>query len=122
MENVKTSLVNRSQISLGCKIEGNITCKGDFRIDGILKGDITTEGKLVLGEKGVIEGNVKSIKIEVSGIIKGQLEVDDILVIKSGAEVEANVVAEKLIVEEDAFFSGKCIMKRRVYDDETEKK
>ena len=122
MENIKASLANRSQISLGCEVEGDIKCKGDFRIDGKLKGNIYTEGKLVLGEKGVIQGEIKSIRLEVLGKIKGHVDVRDMLIIKSGAEVIANVVVEKLLVEENAFFSGKCIMKKRVYEQESEKK
>ena len=39
-------------------IEGDIRSSGDIRVDGILKGSVKTEGKVVLGPEGKIEGDV----------------------------------------------------------------
>ena len=45
-------------IGQGSIINGDISTEGDLRIDGTLIGSITTKGRLVLGESGLVEGNV----------------------------------------------------------------
>ena len=47
-----------NSISLGSKLQGDLTSSGDVRVDGSLSGSVKTEKKLVLGERGVIEGEV----------------------------------------------------------------
>ncbi|MFM8960259.1 MAG: polymer-forming cytoskeletal protein, partial [Bacteroidota bacterium] len=36
----------------GARVEGNLSCKGDFRLDGQAHGDVTTDGRLVVGAQG----------------------------------------------------------------------
>ena len=45
-----------NMIGAGTVITGDICSKGDIRVDGTLKGSVITEGKVVLGKDGVIEG------------------------------------------------------------------
>ena len=39
-------------------IVGNITSQADFRIDGKVEGTISTAGKVVIGEEGVVSGKI----------------------------------------------------------------
>ena len=59
-KNMKNSTNNTSVVNMvgGTVINGDIQAKGDVRIDGILKGSVKTEGKLVVGSSGVVEGDV----------------------------------------------------------------
>ena len=45
-------------IAKGSVLEGSLNSESDIRIDGCLKGSIKTEGRIVLGETGIIEGEV----------------------------------------------------------------
>ena len=40
-----------NMIGAGTTITGDIVSKGDIRVDGVLKGSINTQGKVVLGQK-----------------------------------------------------------------------
>ena len=42
-----------NSISEGSILTGDLDSSSDIRVDGILKGSIKTEGKLVLGESGL---------------------------------------------------------------------
>ena len=48
-------------------ITGNIICTADLRLDGELIGDINCKGKIVLGPKSKVEGNITCKNIEISG-------------------------------------------------------
>jgi len=93
------------------KIKGEITSEEDFRIDGYFEGNLTTTSKIVLGEKGVLKGNIKCANAEISGKIIGDLIVDNLLNLKSSAFIDGNVTLGKLAVEPGAVFNANCVMK-----------
>lgn len=97
-------------ISEGTVIEGNVTATGDIRIDGELTGNIEAKGRLVIGPKGKVEGEIKCNNIEVSGYIKGKIEVSELLTMKSSAQIFSDIIAGKLSVEPGSVFTGTCTM------------
>ena len=94
----------------GTVIKGDIIAEGDIRIDGNLNGNVEAKGRLVIGPKGKVEGEVNCNNIEVSGYIKGKINVSDLLTMKSSAEINGDIVAGKISVEPGAIFSGTCAM------------
>ncbi len=45
-------------ISNGTDITGDVKSNGDIRIDGTLKGNLNTKGKVVIGPTGKVSGEV----------------------------------------------------------------
>ena len=43
-------------ITAGTTIKGDIVATGDFRLDGMLEGNIQLNGKLVVGDTGTVKG------------------------------------------------------------------
>ena len=100
-----------NKIEASTKITGEIKSNANFRIDGYLKGSITTSGKVVIGKEGVIEGNIKCLNADIEGKFNGKIEASEILNLKSTAVIEGEVQISKLIVEAGANFNAKCSMK-----------
>lgn len=105
-----------NRILLGTEIVGDIKTSGDIRIDGSIRGTVETEGKLVIGESGLVEGEVKCSNSSISGELKGTIEVEQLLSLHSSAKVQGDIYAGKLSVEPGAMFSGKCSMGAIVRD------
>lgn len=97
-------------ISEGTSIKGDISSTGDIRIDGTLKGNIQSKGRLVIGPKGKVEGEINCNNVEISGYIKGKIKVLELLNMKSSAKVYGEIVAGKLAVEPGSVFTGNCSM------------
>lgn len=97
-------------INEGTLIKGDITAGGDIRIDGELTGNIEAKGKLVIGPKGKVDGQVNCSNIEVSGYIKGKITVSELLTMKSSAQIFGDIIAGKLAVEPGSVFTGTCTM------------
>ena len=93
------------------RITGNITSQADFRIDGKVEGTITTTGRVVVGEEGVVEGKITCENSDIAGTIKGDLDISGILSLKSSARIEGEVVAGKLAVESGANVDASISMK-----------
>ena len=98
----------------GTKIIGDINSSGDIRIDGHLIGNISTNGKFVLGQNGVVEGNISSTNADISGEVKGKLNVNETLSLKKSARVSGDIITGKLVIESGALFNGNCNMGAKV--------
>jgi cytoskeletal protein CcmA (bactofilin family) len=108
--NPETPSQNINLIGPGTKITGDISCDGDIRIDGSLKGNIKTKGRLVIGNSGNIEGEIVCSNIEISGNFKGKISASELLTMKSTAVVTGDIMVSKLGVEPGSVFSGTCRM------------
>lgn len=98
-------------IAKGTQFEGNIITNGDCRIDGIVKGNITSKAKIVVGRSGIIEGNIVCTAIDIEGIVKAEtLNVIDLISLKATANVMGNICTGKIAIEPGAEFSGNCKM------------
>lgn len=89
-------------ISSGTSITGNITCTGDIRVDGMLQGNLTTNGKLVTGSGSEVEGDIKILSGKIGGIIKGNIFATGVLEIERTARIEGNISSNGLIIQEGA--------------------
>ena len=72
-----------NHIGPGTMIQGNITSSGDIRIDGQIKGNLETKGKLVLGESGSVEGEIICKNSVIEGTINGKITVSELLSLKT---------------------------------------
>lgn len=97
-------------ISEGTKIKGDVLANGDIRIDGELMGNISAKGRLVIGPKGRIEGQILCNNIEISGYVKGKITASELINMKSTSQIVGDIVAGKLSVEPGSMFSGSCVM------------
>ena len=82
-----------------------------LRIDGSLDGYLTSKSKVVIGESGVIKGDVICENADISGKIEGTLKVKEILYLKSTANLEGDVKTKKLVVDNGAVLNGSISMK-----------
>ena len=98
-------------IEKSTKIVGNIFSKADFRIDGEVEGNITTSGKVVVGNNGKISGKLNCSNADISGNISGNIEVNETLSLMSDSYVQGEIITGKLSVEEGAQVDATISMK-----------
>jgi len=94
----------------GTNIKGDIVSESNIRLDGELVGDLTTTGKLVVGPKGKITGNITCLNADVEGQITGTIKVDGLLLLKTTALINGNIITNKIGIEKGAEFNGNCTM------------
>ena len=105
------ALGKTNRIVEGTSIEGNIESLADFRLDGKLKGNFTSKGKLVVGPAGIVIGDINCMNVDVEGKVDGKIIVAEILNVKSKAVINGEVTCGKLAVEPGADFNASCVMK-----------
>jgi len=100
-----------NHIGPGTMIQGNITSSGDIRIDGQIKGNLETKGKLVLGESGSVEGEIICKNSVIEGTINGKITVSELLSLKTKSRIYGDIITNKLAIEPGSQFTGNCNMK-----------
>lgn len=94
----------------GSRVEGDLVCKSNLRIDGTVKGTVKTESRLVIGESGFVEGEVVCKEGEVEGKVQGSLHASELISLRSSAHIDGDIETKKLAIEEGAVFTGNCRM------------
>jgi len=97
-------------LATGTTVKGNIITETDFRLDGQVEGDISCNGKIVVGPKGQVIGNIVSSNAEILGEVEGSVRVSEKLVLKATANIKGDVFAQSLEIEPNARFNGVCNM------------
>jgi cytoskeletal protein CcmA (bactofilin family) len=91
-------------------LRGNYNSKNSVHVDGEVYGNLTCEEGVIVGEKGMIRGNLIGRTILIGGKVKGNITATERLEIESTAHVEGDLTTPRLIVEEGASFEGNCQM------------
>ena len=89
-------------------IEGDLSFKGSFRIDGSFKGNINSDSTLIVGENGKVEADVNIGFIIINGEVKGNIQARDKVEINASGRVIGTVTAPTLVVEEGAYLESSC--------------
>ena len=99
-----------NRIVEGTHIEGDIKSESNIRIDGYVKGTVTTKGRLVLGATGKIDGEIICKNADIEGKLNGVIQVNELLSLKNTAILHGEISTNKLSIEPGAIFSGNCKM------------
>lgn len=97
-------------IGKNTSFQGELNAEGTIRIDGEIKGEVSVKGDAYIGEAGSIIGNIHANNVIVSGKIEGNVYTSEQLRITSTGKVLGDIKVKSFIVDEDAFFEGKCTM------------
>ena len=97
-------------LTQGSKIVGNISADSDFRIDGLIEGDLNCTGKVVIGEAGRVKGTIVCQNAEILGLLDGKIHCSQQLSLRSSGKIQGDVQTKTLIVEPGAIFKGACSM------------
>lgn len=97
-------------IDEGSEMEGRYTFRGTVMLNGKFKGEISSDDTLIIGERGVIEANVRAGRLLVRGEVTGTLRALERIELKRTARVHGDVEAPVVVVEEGVLFEGHCRM------------
>lgn len=98
-----------TMISEGCVLDGNLKAPAFVRIEGQITGDVTIDEGLILGEKGLVTGNVVTKEIIVYGTVNGNISAQS-LEIRSTGRITGDIKTQVLQVETGGMHNGKLTM------------
>ena len=102
-----------SVIGRGTEFEGTIRTKETIRVEGLVKGNIISDGTVIVGNGGVVDGKIEAANILVGGEAHGELYATEKIEANSSGRIYGNLHTKGLIVDEKALFQGTCEMTGR---------
>jgi cytoskeletal protein CcmA (bactofilin family) len=100
----------RTILGEGAHFNGVLSFEGAVRIDGKVDGEIVSKGTLLVGEKSIIQADIKTECIVIGGRICGNVIASDRMEMLANAEICGNIQTPLLKIEEGAIFQGNCKM------------
>jgi cytoskeletal protein CcmA (bactofilin family) len=94
----------------GVKLEGKLEATGTFRIDSAMKGTLSSDDTLVLGEHATVEGEIRGNFVIIAGRFDGVIHARGRVEIQPNAIVTGEVHSPCLVIEPGAIFDGQCHM------------
>ena len=100
-----------SLIGPGTRIEGNLSFSGGLRVDGEIKGNVSSDegqpGTLVLGENAKIEGEIRVAHVVVNGTVVGPISASESLELQPNARVTGDVTYLCIEIQHGAIVQGR---------------
>jgi cytoskeletal protein CcmA (bactofilin family) len=106
----------------GTKIEGNLFSKGGIRIEGQVRGDISTTGDVTIGEQAVIHSNITARNVINAGTIHGGITCQESLKITASGRIYGSLHVKALEIIEGGVFQGTSKMETRTSSTSTAEK
>ena len=100
-----------SIIGEGASFNGEFSLEGSLRIDGNFHGKISSEGKVVVGQNGQVETNIKARIIVISGKVTGNIHAKESVHLLSTAKIYGDIISPNLVMEEGVFLEGRVSIK-----------
>lgn len=102
-------LNTQEQATLGKSlvIKGEVTGSESLYIDGRVEGSINLPGnRVTVGRNGVVSANISAREIVVLGKVRGNLTASDRVDIRGEGSLTGDVVAQRISIEDGAYFKG----------------
>jgi len=99
-----------STISEGSLLEGNISVSGMMRINGKIKGDISCDSDIIIGEGAEVEGDIVCVNLQIAGLFRGNAKVSGESLISSTGIVYGDLITGELTVNGGANVNGSITM------------
>ena len=93
----------------GTKFSGDMNIAGLVRVDGDIDGNLETTGRVIIGEKARIHGNVTARTAVIGGIVEGDVYAPEGIQLFATSSVYGDVITKKITVAENCFIHGMCI-------------
>jgi cytoskeletal protein CcmA (bactofilin family) len=106
----KSTSNSATLISAGTVVQGDLKSESDLRIDGTIKGNVTSSAKIIVGPTGFVEGNIQGSQADISGKVIGNINVTELTQLRTKSSVQGNISAVSLQIESGAAFNGQSIM------------
>src|SRR5258708_9912084 len=97
-------------IDQGVTLEGTLTVKGTFRVNGNVKGNIISEQTVILGEGAKVEGQIEGNRVVISGRFDGVIFAKGRVRSAATGVRTGEAHSPCMVLDPGGIFDGRCHM------------
>jgi cytoskeletal protein CcmA (bactofilin family) len=91
----------------GSSINGDIESGGFTRIDGSIRGNLSAKGRVVVGEKARMRGNISGTTVTVGGVVCGNILASERISILDTGLVLGDIITRRIQADEGCLIHGR---------------
>ncbi|GHV26663.1 hypothetical protein AGMMS4952_07150 [Spirochaetia bacterium] len=91
----------------GALVSGDIESGGFTRVDGSIRGNLTAKGRVVVGEKARMKGNISGTAVTIGGVIHGNILASERIIILNTGLVLGDVITRRIQADDGCLVHGK---------------
>jgi cytoskeletal protein CcmA (bactofilin family) len=99
-------------------VKGDLKSERGFRVDGRIEGTVESASAIVIGESGVVTGDVRGTDVIVVGCVDGNIHASGHLDIRATGKVIGDVTASSVRIETGGVFRGTSRMGQPSHEDD----
>lgn len=99
-------------IGEGTTFNGDFDLNGPLRIDGILRGNIKSDSRIIVGTQGHVQTSLHARQVVVAGRIDGNIYASEGVHLMKTAVVNGDIFSANLVVDEGVEFEGRAKINR----------
>ena len=107
---VPRTVAPATSIDATTQLTGKLRCKDTIRIDGRLKGELTCDKNVIIGEAAVVEASIEADEVIVFGQVKGDVNAKRKITLESSARVAGDLATPGIVIEEGAKLTGRIVI------------
>src|SRR6201987_5774958 len=98
---------DQATIGKSLVVKGEVTGSESLYIDGKVEGAINLPGnRVTVGRNGQVSANISAREVVVLGKVRGNINASDRVDIRSEGSLTGDVIAQRISIEDGAFFKG----------------
>lgn len=101
-----------SVVGTGMKVTGDCVTDGTLRVEGRVEGTIRAAKAVVVGEGGVVSGDIQTQDAVIAGTVQGSIAADSRVELQSTCRIEGDIRSRRVKLEEGGQVDGRLEMGR----------
>lgn len=111
--NAQPAASDQATIGKSLVVKGEVTGSESLYIDGKVEGSVNLPGnRVTVGRNGQVAANITAREIVVLGKVRGNVTAQDRVDIRSEGSLTGDVTAQRISIEDGAFFKGGIDIKK----------
>ena len=95
------------------RLEGKFNITDSIQIECEVAGEINVDGKLIIGDRGVVKADVHTTDAIIMGQYEGNMVATGNVEIASSGRVSGNIETDSLVISKGGFFNGQVVKMQR---------
>lgn len=91
-------------------VSGTLRGEGVVQIEGVVEGEVSLKGYVIVTSTGVIKGPIEADVIRIAGSVEGNIVAHDHLRLEKTGDVEGDVSTVSFVIEDGGRLNGRTTM------------
>ncbi len=90
----------------GTRLTGELDTDGVLRVEGKVQGNVRALGQVLVGTRGVVEGDIVTGEAIIGGQVRGQVLADVSVTVQATGAIDGDITTPRIVVEEGGTVNG----------------